>query len=63
MQILEERTQPAKDLDGVAKRGEDLGLTDGEKAWTPHRSHSVRLRPSLPLLLGSGKEAVWLAAE
>ena len=35
MQILEERTQPTRGLDGVAERGEDLGMTDGAKAWTP----------------------------
>ena len=65
MQVIEEeeRIQPAKDLDAATKRGEDLGLTDGEKALTPHRSRSVGLRPSLLLLLGSGREAVWLAAE
>ena len=35
MQIIEERIPLAKDLDCVAKRGEDLGRTDAEKALTP----------------------------
>ena len=37
MQVIEEdeRIQPAKDLDGVAKRGEDLNLPDDEKGLTP----------------------------